>query len=73
MALKTLLTTSEAAPLIGVNAKTLENWRCSGAGPKFIRAGRLIRYDPDDIKEWRDRHRVSSTSAYLANQSESVG
>lgn len=64
--MKDLLSTVEAAPLAGVSAKTLENWRCMGLGPKFVRAGRLIRYDPDDIKAWRDARRVGSTSEQAA-------
>lgn len=64
--MKNLLSTAEAAPLAGVSTKTLENWRCMGLGPKFVRAGRLVRYDPDDIKLWRDARRVSSTSEPVA-------
>lgn len=64
--MKDLLSTTEAAPLAGVKAKTLENWRCMGLGPKFVRVGRLIRYDPDDIRNWRDQNKASSTSDPLA-------
>ena len=61
-----LLTTAQAAPLMGVEAKTAENWRCQGFGPKFIRVGRLIKYDPDDIAAWRAERRVGSTSQLIA-------
>jgi predicted site-specific integrase-resolvase len=61
-----LLSEDEAAPLIGVAVGTLQNWRVSGAGPKFIRAGRRIRYDPDDLRAWRDARRVGSTSELVA-------
>lgn len=64
--MRNLLDTIEAAPLAGASPKTLENWRTLGCGPKFIRVGRLIRYDPDDIKDWRDARRVSSTSERAA-------
>ena len=57
-----LLPTHEAAPLAGVAAKTLENWRTLGLGPKFIKAGRRVLYDPADLRAWRDQHRVGSTS-----------
>jgi predicted DNA-binding transcriptional regulator AlpA len=57
-----LLTTRQAAPLVGVTPGTLENWRVAGRGPKHIRAGRNVRYDPRDIESWKDAHRVSSTS-----------
>jgi DNA-binding transcriptional MerR regulator len=57
-----LLRTEEAAPLAGVAAKTLENWRTLGLGPKFIKAGRRVLYDPADLLVWRDQHRIGSTS-----------
>lgn len=60
--LSPLLRTEEAAPLAGVAAKTLENWRTLGLGPKFIKAGRRVLYDPADLQAWRDQHRLGSTS-----------
>jgi len=62
MLLQPLLDTRTAAPLAGVAAKTLENWRTLGLGPKFIKAGRRILYDPTDLLAWRDQNRVGSTS-----------
>lgn len=61
-----LLSTSEAAPAVGVAAKTLENWRTVGFGPKFIKAGRKVLYDPGDIEAWKDANRFSSTSEVTA-------
>lgn len=61
-----LLTTAEAAPLIGVRPKTAENWRSLGFGPKFVRAGRRIVYDPVDIEMWKASRRVASTSQPVA-------
>lgn len=58
-----LLTTSDAAPVAGVAAKTLENWRSDGKGPLFIKAGRKVLYDPADIAAWKAANRHSSTSA----------
>lgn len=60
--LNRLLTEDEAAPLCGTLPKTLANWRSLGIGPKFIKSGRLVRYDPDDIQEWKSANRYSSTS-----------
>ncbi len=61
-----LLTTLEAAPLIGVKPKTAENWRSMGFGPKFIRAGGRVVYDPTDIEAWKSTRRVTSTSQRVA-------
>ena len=57
-----LLCTLDAAPLAGVAAKTLENWRTLGLGPRFIKAGRKVLYDPADLLAWRDQNRFGSTS-----------
>ena len=57
-----LIPTAEAAPLAGVAPKTLENWRTLGLGPKFIKAGRRVLYDPTDLLAWRDQNRFGSTS-----------
>lgn len=61
-----LLNTKMAAPHVGVAAKTLENWRTLGLGPKFIRAGGRIVYDPRDIEAWKAERRVGSTSEQVA-------
>ena len=60
--MKALLDTPAAAPLCGTTPGTLENWRVAGIGPKFIKAGRRVLYDPDDIAEWREARRFQSTS-----------
>jgi len=57
-----MLSTVEAAGHVGVAPKTLENWRTTGLGPKFVKAGRRVVYDPADITAWKDANRYSSTS-----------
>lgn len=64
--METLLTTREAAPRVGVVAGTLANWRTQGTGPKFIKAGGRIAYDPADIEAWKATRRVGSTSEQVA-------
>ncbi len=64
--MENLLSEAEAAPRIGVKPKTLANWRTLGEGPKFIRAGRRIVYDPADIEAWKETRRVGSTSEKIA-------
>jgi hypothetical protein len=48
---------------------TLVGWRTTGGGPEYIqlkgrgRYGRLVRYDPEDLKAWMQRQRrVKSTT-----------
>lgn len=65
MEMSKLLSTPEAAPLVGVAPKTLENWRVAGLGPKHLRVGRLVRYDLVDIERWKAGRRVGSTSEQI--------
>ncbi len=44
-----LLNTIKAAEILGLKPNTLEIWRCREKGPKYIRMGRRILYDPDDL------------------------
>ncbi len=64
--MKPLLDEDVAAEIIGTKPKTLQNWRYQGIGPKFIKIGRLVKYDPDDLQAYRDARRVASTSQKVA-------
>ncbi len=64
--MENLLSPEEAAPRVGVAEKTLANWRVLGRGPKFIRAGSRIAYDPADIEAWKADNRFGSTSEQAA-------
>lgn len=60
-----LLDTKGAAECLRMATGTLENWRCQGVGPKFIKsAGRRgkVLYDPADIEAWKEANRFQSTS-----------
>jgi DNA-binding transcriptional MerR regulator len=57
-----LLDTRAAAPRVGVSPGTLENWRTAGTGPRFIKAGKRVLYDPVDIERWKEANRFQSTS-----------
>jgi excisionase family DNA binding protein len=41
--------TREAAEYLGCSPKTLQNWRSSGKGPRFVRIGGKIAYDFADL------------------------
>lgn len=49
-----LLTTDQAAALVRVKPATLKIWRMKGAGPAFIKVGRLVRYRRTTIERWLD-------------------
>jgi len=46
----TLLSQREAATLLHLSERTLERFRVSGTGPKFVRLGGSIRYRLTDIE-----------------------
>jgi hypothetical protein len=45
----------EAAHLLRCSQRTLERLRVSGAGPTYVKAGRLVRYRDQDLEKWIDR------------------
>ena len=53
-----LLTTKEAAPLVGLTERGLEMTRFRGDGPPYFRVGKRIRYRREDILNWLENHRV---------------
>lgn len=58
-----LLDSKAAAAFLGCSEWSLAEWRCTGAGPQFVRVGRLIRYTPGALQAWIERNTFSSTSA----------
>ena len=51
-----LLTETQVAVMLNIQVATLRRWRWIGQGPRFIKIGAAVRYDPQELK------------AYLANQ-----
>lgn len=43
---------SEAALTLGVSSACMRRWRRENRGPRYFRAGRLVRYFPADIERW---------------------
>lgn len=56
------LNTTQAAVRMGIKRLTLARWRTEGKGPRYHKVGGRVLYDPDDIDEWLDDQRRSSTS-----------
>ena len=59
-----LLTTKEAAGLLGFSPRSLEKWRHTGDGPLYIQtSGRgCVRYRRADLEEWVGARIRRSTS-----------
>jgi len=44
-------------------AGTLANWRTYGRGPAYVRLGRLVRYQVEDLEEWIERKTVRTSES----------
>ncbi|HEU0162620.1 MAG TPA: helix-turn-helix domain-containing protein [Rhizomicrobium sp.] len=59
---KLVLTTTEAADLMGISPRTLEDWRWKGIGPAFFKLGpRLVRYRLADVEAFTFQTRQLNT------------
>jgi hypothetical protein len=48
-----LLTTQQAADMLGVKPATLRGWRCAKTGPPFTRlTARSVKYAQDDLERY---------------------
>lgn len=58
-----LLDERAVAEGLGVSVKTLQNWRCTGAvSLPFVKVGRLVRYQEDEISAFIARSTVSAAA-----------
>ncbi len=56
------LNTAQAAYYVGLSRRTLEKMRVTGAGPRFRKHGRYVRYHIDDLDTWSLGEGRASTS-----------
>jgi predicted DNA-binding transcriptional regulator AlpA len=49
-----LWSVDDVSTYLAVPIATLYKWRCTGYGPKSVRAGRYIRYRQVDVLSWLD-------------------
>ena len=54
--------TPEAAKYCGSTESTFNKLRLVGGGPAYIKLGKTVVYDPDDLDAWLAAHRRKSTS-----------
>lgn len=55
----TLLTEVQTAEFLNLSVRTLQAWRIKMAGPRFVRAGRAVRYRRSDLIAWIDANTMS--------------
>ena len=60
-----LLTTRDAADLLGVGPSMLERLRWMGEGPPYVRptGGRIVRYRYKDLMDWIERNCVDPSAS----------
>ena len=51
-ALPRLLSVGELAEMLQVPVSTIYQWSYRGEGPRAIRLGRYLRFDPADVARW---------------------
>ncbi len=57
-----LLTVRQAGEALGVSKACLDGWRCRGGGPRYLKIGRLVRYEESALAAWLESRRRVSTS-----------
>lgn len=60
-----LLKTKAAAEFLNVGQSTLAKLRASGAGPRFRKLGRSVRYTQEDLEAWANANVRGSASSDL--------
>lgn len=57
-----LLSEKQVSTWSGISVKTLQGMRIRGHGIPFIKIGRLVRYDPEQIHAFMEKQTKISTS-----------
>jgi len=62
-----LLTEAEAAEILGVTKRALQQWRTtkgrSVQGPPWTKVGNRVRYEPDQLRAWLAANRRTRQDA----------
>ena len=59
-----LLSVAEAAQRLGLSRQTLYNWGTLRKGPKYIAVGRRRLFDPQDLQDFIDAHRIDPEAGH---------
>ena len=51
----------QAAAILGVSRKAMQNWRWQGRGPRFCRIESCVRYQVGELLAYAEARRVQST------------
>ncbi len=47
----TLMDEADLAELLEISVRTLQKWRHEGGGPRYVKLGRMVRYDWEDVMD----------------------
>lgn len=56
-----LISEAFAAEHLAVAVATLRRWRQKGRGPRFVKIGAAVRYDPAELRAYVERNTRRST------------
>ena len=59
---KRLVDERRAAEILGLQVRTLQAWRVSGKGVRYVKIGRAVRYSLDDLDAFIAKSTVQSTA-----------
>jgi excisionase family DNA binding protein len=59
-----LLSVEELAEMLQVPVNTVYQWRHRGEGPRPIRLGRHLRFDPVDVARWLETRKAASVNPH---------
>ena len=62
MQFKTLLTEEQLAQKLNISKRTIQSDRQRGGGIPFIKIGRSVRYDENDVMRYLENRKRTSTS-----------
>ncbi len=57
-----LLDTVQVANLYGVTPECMRRWRMTGAGPRFVRLGRAVRYRREAVEAFLTSREFATTT-----------
>lgn len=57
-----LINEQELADWLGESVSSIQKWRVSGKGPKFIKKPKGVGYRPSDVEAWLESRTVASTT-----------
>ena len=60
--LPALINETEASRVLGLSVKTLRRWRWAGRGPRFVKIGAAVKYEPPVLAAYIKARRRTSTS-----------